>query len=154
MKRIMSSSIKSAVLIKFDGGANGNPGVGGSGCVVQFNKTKIKIGVYHTFTTNNEAEYKGLLLGLSYVCNNIEPQNIDSVTIKGDSLLVVNQCLGTWKCKALNLQPLLATAKNYIAKLPNVTIQHIPRAENGEADELSNVVRDLKNNVSSVSEQS
>lgn len=48
------------------------------------------------FSTNNFAEYCGLGLGLKFLC---EIQWRGSLTIRGDSQLVINQVGGQWQCK-------------------------------------------------------
>jgi len=135
------------IILRFDGGASPNPGIGGSGCVLTLPKKQIELATFHPHTTNNEAEYNGLLLGLRYINTQLSSfinYTSTNLTIEGDSMLVVQHCLGSWKCNAENLKPFLAEAKCLMSKFKNCKINHIPRAENAKADELSNIVRDLK----------
>ncbi len=99
----------SSFTIVFDGGALGNPGKGyGSfhisgpnGYVVHERRD------YPGVITNNQAEYLTLIAALELLAAQ-ESANAKTVgvTIKGDSLLVINQLLGKWKVKNAGLAPL------------------------------------------------
>jgi len=99
----------SSFTIVFDGGALGNPGKGyGSfhisgpnGYVVHERRD------YSGVITNNQAEYLTLIAALELLAAQ-ESANAKTVgvTIKGDSLLVINQLLGKWKVKNAGLAPL------------------------------------------------
>ena len=146
-KHIMMSSISSKILLQFDGGCNNNPGSGGSGCVIYKDKQKIaELAQYFERTTNNEAEYSGLLLGLNYLVdnNNYWKSNLQ---IQGDSLLVISQISNKWKVKAENLKPFHKQAKDLLLYFNVTGIQHIKREYNTAADQLSNEVRVLKDNI-------
>ena len=63
------TSITSATLY-FDGCSKGNPGPAGSGAMIKYdneNMNDISLCEYVGNTTNNVAEYKGLILGLKYL---------------------------------------------------------------------------------------
>lgn len=117
----------------FDGCAKGNPGKAGCGAHIMSDKDDIKVFEYLGITTNNVAEYRGMILGLKICIEN----KIKKVTVKGDSLLVIKQMNGEYKVKALNLLPLYNEAKDLIKNM-EVTFIHIPREENKIADELAN----------------
>ena len=55
-------------------------------------KELMRKGVILEASTNNEAEYAALMEGLFVILN----FKIQKLMIKGDSLLVVNQVLGSW----------------------------------------------------------
>ncbi|XP_070025017.1 uncharacterized protein [Nicotiana sylvestris] len=55
----------------------------------------------------------------------------------GDSQLVVNQLLGSYEVKKLELRPYHDYAKKLIGWLTDVTIQHVPRKENKKDDVLA-----------------
>jgi len=137
------------IIIRFDGGCNNNPGSGGSGTVIYKNgKIFAELAKYFDHTTNNEAEYNGLIDGLEFLTTQYEnPSEIESVKIEGDSQLVVKQVRGEWKVKAENLKPLHQRAQDLFKKLNNVEISHIPRKLNTAADELSNEVRIDKKSI-------
>jgi len=123
--------------LMFDGGSRGNPGLCGAGYVIYKNGKEItKSGkVVSERNTNNYAEYMGLLLGL----HDAIKSGIKELIIEGDSKLVINQLNGSYKCKSYNLMPLIERAKEYLSKLSNYTLKHIPRDENSVADGLANI---------------
>ncbi len=92
------------IVIIFDGGSKGNPGLGYGSYALRWPGQQQQI-VQLTFgqgVTNNEAEYDTLLAALEAVRNKLRDAHADLGTarldIRGDSLLVVNQVLGEWKC--------------------------------------------------------
>ena len=121
----------------FDGASKGNPGLAGAGAVIYYKEKEIWHG--HKFTgenaTNNEAEYSGLILGL----NKAIEQNIKSLLVNGDSLIIINQMTGKYKCHSQNLLPFYNSAKELSKKFEAIQFQHIYRNLNKRADELSNI---------------
>jgi ribonuclease HI len=95
--------------IVFDGGSKGNPGPGyGSFVIVQSEEPvvheRIELG---DWITNNEAEYLTLIRALERLLTLVNDGKSDtSVTILGDSELVVNQVNGLWKIKKPELRVL------------------------------------------------
>ena len=92
------------IVIIFDGGSKGNPGLGYGSYALRWPGLQQQI-VQLTFgqgVTNNEAEYDTLIAALEAVRNKLRDARADLSTahleIRGDSLLVVNQVLGEWKC--------------------------------------------------------
>lgn len=142
-----TKSITSATLY-FDGCSKGNPGPSGSGAMIKYqtNMTNVNndISLCESVgnTTNNVAEYKGLILGLKYLNNHL---NLKYLTIKGDSMLVINHMSGKYKVKSPNLLPLYNEAKELIEHIKNKNVEieilflYIPREENKEADYLANM---------------
>lgn len=114
----------------FDGCSKGNPGPSGSGAIIQGIWSGSE---YVGNTTNNVAEYKGLILGLKQ----LKGLNINKVIVKGDSMLVINHMTGKYKVKAPHLLPLYNEAKELIKDI-KVEFLYIPREENKEADHLAN----------------
>jgi ribonuclease HI len=145
-------------LLQFDGGARGNPGLGGAGAVIlsgdgEENLKEVWSGYWYLGTcTNNQAEYTGLIKGLQ---KGLEME-LPSLHVEGDSELVIKQLLGSYKCKSENLIPLHEMASKLIARYPRdpgaLTFNHIPRAKNGRADELSNIAMDSKESSDGSSE--
>ena len=123
----------------FDGACWPNPGGPAAwGALVKEDGKEIYSGtgfLDNGKTSNNVAEYSGLLLALVYLCD----QRISEATIYGDSNLVIQQMSGNWQIKHKNkpyaLYALLA--KDLVASL-NLTFKWIPREQNTEADALSN----------------
>ena len=64
------------------------------------------------------------------------------VHVKADSLLVVQQMLGNYRVKHEGLIPLYRQARHLVAKIGNVTFEHVRREMNKEADRLSNLAMD------------
>lgn len=118
----------------FDGCSKGNPGPAGSGALIKNENIIWRDFEYVGNTTNNVAEYKGLILGLKQ----LKFLNISKVIVKGDSMLVINQMTGKYKVNAPHLLSLYNEAKELIKDI-DVTFLYIPRLQNKEADYLSNL---------------
>jgi ribonuclease HI len=119
----------------FDGSSIGNPGKAGAGAVLYKDDTEIWA-ISHYIgenITNNVAEYKGLLLGLEECVK----QDIKKVSVKGDSLLVINQMKGVYKVKAPHLKELYNASKEFEKRFDEITFTHVYRSENTRADYLS-----------------
>jgi ribonuclease HI len=119
-----------------DGGARGNPGIAGCGVVV-FDKNNQKIAELKHFiphATNNEAEYKALLLGVKKVLQ-YHPQKI---TFYLDSELIVKQMKGIYRVKKAELKEFYTQIKSLLAQISQVKFIHIPREKNTLADKLAN----------------
>jgi len=117
----------------FDGCSKGNPGPAGSGALIKYENIIWRDFEYVGNTTNNVAEYKGLILGLKQ----LKFLNITKVIVKGDSMLVINHMKGKYKVNAPHLIPLYNEAKELIKQI-DVTFHYIPREQNKEADQLAN----------------
>lgn len=129
------------VIVEADGGSRGNPGPAGYGSVVWsadhgavLAESKEAIGR----ATNNVAEYRGLIAGLSEAAS----LGATEVDVLMDSKLVVEQMSGRWKVKHPDIAPLHQQATALAARFDRVTYQWIPRAENSHADRLANEAMD------------
>ncbi len=124
-------------LLKFDGCSKGNPGLAGSGAVIYYNNSEIwsKSLFVGKNSTNNEAEYTGLIIGLEEAVQ----MKIDSLQVEGDSLLVIKQMRGEYKVKSDKLIKLYEKAKEYEKMIGKIEYNHIYREKNIRADELSNL---------------
>ena len=89
-------------------------------------------------TTNNIAEYSGLIAALQWAVDH----NLTAITIKGDSLLIVEQMRGNYKVKNEGLKPLHMQARMLVMQIGNVKFEHVRREQNKDADRLSNVGMD------------
>lgn len=121
---------------KFDGSAAPNPGRMTIGGIIIDETLQETICTYSEFVgdgTNNEAEYLSLIRLLEESLKN----GITKLHIKGDSLLVVNQINGKWKCKKQNLIELREQAKILLEKFDKWKLDHIYRDQNKEADSLT-----------------
>lgn len=106
--------------IVFDGGSKGNPGRGYGSYVIYQGELPL-VEQQLTFDhlgdaiTNNQAEYMTLIHALERLAlERAGTLGQTSVTVMGDSLLVINQVAGRWKVKNVGLQPLQQRAKRLI----------------------------------------
>ncbi|XP_021822526.1 uncharacterized protein LOC110763938 [Prunus avium] len=85
--------------------------------------------------TNNQAEYEALIIGLEI----LKEMKATRVLVYGDSQLVVNQLIGEYQCTSENLAMYYVMALNTADGFSRISFVHIPRAENGEANEMAQV---------------
>lgn len=123
-----------------DGGSRGNPGPSASGYVLydMEGNELVRSGAYLGITTNNQAEYLSLKLGLEHAVK----LGAHTVHVHMDSLLVVNQMLGKFKVKNRDLWPIYTAVQEILPKFKKVTFVHVPRALNKEADAMVNELLD------------
>jgi len=119
--------------IHTDGACFGNPGPMGIGIVVYREKKKImEISEYVGEGTNNIAEYLALIRALEIAKRIGE----NEVHIKTDSELLARQINGEYRVKDRKLKPLKARVDALMRGM-KVKVEHVPREQNEEADELS-----------------
>ncbi|XP_073049435.1 uncharacterized protein [Primulina eburnea] len=90
--------------------------------------------------TNNQAEYEALVSGLEI----LKDLGAKELLISGDSQLLLKQLSGEFKCTSLSLAPYYTAASQLLDDFEEVSLVHVPRQENWEADELTQVVSILK----------
>ena len=123
-----------------DGGARGNPGPAAYGYVLETEDGTVlaahgeAIGV----TTNNVAEYRGLVEGLRKAAE----LQVDELEVVSDSELLVHQMRGDWKVKNDALRELWSEANDLERKLGKVTYTAVRREHNELADSLVNEALD------------
>lgn len=120
----------------FDGCSKGNPGKAGAGAVIYRNQIEIysQSSFVGDKTTNNVAEYSGLIMGLEKAVG----LNINRLHVKGDSMLAIKQLRGEFKVKSPSIAPLFQRAKQLEKQIGQVTYEHIYREYNKRADQLAN----------------
>jgi broad specificity phosphatase PhoE/ribonuclease HI len=130
-----------SVVVEADGGSRGNPGPAGYGAVVFDAATRAvlverseAIGI----DTNNVAEYRGLIAGLTAA----RELGARRVAVRMDSKLVVEQMKGTWQIKNSALRDLARQAATLRQEFDEVTFEWIPREHNRHADRLANAAMD------------
>lgn len=135
-------------VLYFDGCSKGNPGPSGIGAVI------YRKGVEHWAAckyignnkTNNEAEYSALILGLKFALE----QDITTLSVCGDSLLVINQVNKIYKVK----HPILAYLYDEVVKLMKqftyIDFSHVYRNQNKRADQLSNIALEFIDNKTEI----
>lgn len=94
----------------------------------------IEIHGYLGRTTNNVAEYSGLLEALVVA----HEEGATEVEIVSDSELLVKQMLGIYKVRHPNLIPLHEKARAMARRFRRFSIRHTLRAGNKDADRLAN----------------
>ncbi len=131
------------VIVEADGGSRGNPGPAGYGAVVRdadtgelLAETSGGLGT----TTNNVAEYSGLIAGLRAAVK----EGAQSAEARLDSKLVVEQMSGRWQIKQPHLRPLASEAAELSRQLGDVKYTWVPRARNAHADRLANEAMDAQ----------
>jgi probable phosphoglycerate mutase len=130
------------LVVEADGGSRGNPGPAGYGALVRDPATgEILAEVCDSLgtTTNNVAEYSGLVAGLRAAADLAPGADVE---VRMDSKLVVEQMSGRWKIKDPNLGSLARSARDEARRLGRVTYVWVPRARNAEADRLANQAMD------------
>ncbi len=128
-----------------DGAARGNPGQAGAGFVLKKNGRRLfSIGEYLGEATNNEAEYKALILGMTEA----KRRGLTQLEIFSDSELIVRQMRGEYRVKSPGLQELYFKAVKSLGAFRRVAFNHVLREENKEADKMANMAIDAKGKVS------
>lgn len=123
-----------------DGASRGNPGEAAIGAVL-YNDAGERLGeISETIgiATNNVAEYRAVIAGLDLAVQH----RPDHLVLRADSQLLVRQLLGEYRVKAAGLKPLFAAAAGRLQTFPSVTVEHVSREKNTEADALANAALD------------
>jgi probable phosphoglycerate mutase len=129
------------VVVEADGGSRGNPGPAGYGAVVRDADTGELLAERSESigkTTNNVAEYRGLIAGLAAA----RELGASQVAVRMDSKLVVEQMKGVWQVKHPGLRDLAREAVALRSQFADVTFEWIPRERNKHADRLANEAMD------------
>lgn len=131
------------IILYTDGGARGNPGPAAAGIVLfdaEYTESPLEeSGVFlGEHMTNNEAEYRALLLALSRAVS----YSPETVTCFLDSELVVKQLRGEYRVKHIGLKVLYDQVCAFRSKIPVLKFNHIPREQNALADALVNSALD------------
>jgi ribonuclease HI len=128
------------LIIHVDGGSRGNPGPAAAAAVLStpdgevVDEAKELLGE----TTNNVAEYRGLLLGLQRA----RELGADEVEVINDSELVAKQVNGIYKVKHAAMKPLHGEALAALLAFDSWLVRSVPRTQNAAADALVNQALD------------
>lgn len=124
-----------------DGGSRGNPGPSAYAIVVTKDGRIIHehaefLGVH----TNNYAEYRGLIAGISKVLE----LGAEEVEFVMDSQLVIRQMTGQYRVKSPDMLALHEDAKSLVSMIPKVAFTNVRRSERliPRADALLNAEMD------------
>lgn len=131
---------KNKLVIYTDGGSRGNPGPSAAAFVVLDANDHLLAegGAYLGITTNNQAEYHGVHLGLEKA----RELGVSYVEFRIDSLLVVNQLNGTYVIRNRELWPIHERIRTLAGMFEKVTFRHVKRELNQHADTLVNKILD------------
>ena len=130
------SELEDEWLLMVDGAARGNPGHAGCGAVILDGKGTVvkELSRYLGHSTNNVAEYEGLLMGLGALLQLGKKR----VRVQSDSQLLVRQLNGAYRVKNEKLIPLFQKAITLLRQFDSYRILHVPREMNRLADRLAN----------------
>ncbi|MGE5344479.1 MAG: ribonuclease HI family protein [Acidithiobacillales bacterium] len=126
---------KQLFVVYFDGASRGNPGPAAWGVFAPPSRSaRQAIGA----ATNNVAEWLGFLAALDLAAE----AGATDVEVRADSELVLKQFLGTYRVKATHLRPYLEAAREKARRFRRLSVVHVPRFANREADALANAALD------------
>jgi ribonuclease HI len=131
------------LVVHVDGGSRGNPGPAAAAAVVStadgdvIDEASVTLGR----ATNNEAEYRGLLLGLERA----REHGATEVEVVNDSELVAKQVNGEYRVKKREMAALRDQAMRALEDFERWSIRSVPRAQNAAADALVNRALDEAN---------
>jgi len=128
------------LVVHVDGGARGNPGPAAAAAVLSTPDGDVVDEATELLgeTTNNVAEYRGLLLGL----RRARELGATEVEVVNDSELVARQVTGEYRVKHAAMKPLHAEALAALNGFASWSIRSVPRAQNAAADALVNAALD------------
>jgi len=135
-----STGATGAYRANIDGGSRGNPGPASYGVVIRDPRGQVvaKLKKYIGRSTNNVAEYYGLIAALDYA----QQHGIRALHVQSDSELLVRQMRGQYKVKSPELRPLFERARKMAQTFASFKIDHVYREQNAEADALANEALD------------
>lgn len=128
------------VVVYVDGGCSPNPGPGAIAAVVGDEHGEVIIEGSKALenVTNNEAEYRALLLGIALA----RMAGATHAHFCSDSQLVVNQVAQWWAIRDTELSRLHGFVSSRMREFDEWSIQHVPRGQNRRADWLCNELMD------------
>jgi ribonuclease HI len=133
------------IIAHIDGGSRGNPGPAAYAVVVDIEDGThlASLSKYLGHTTNNVAEYQGLLAALEFALEH----NHRRLKVITDSELMARQINGQYKVKNPNLKVLYDRARALITQFDTFRIEHVRREHNREADRLANEAMDTASKI-------
>ena len=125
-----------------DGACRGNPGEAGFGVYAATPEGEEVASLYGYIgqATNNIAEYRALIHALSFA----RERGVRAVRVFSDSELVVRQMKGQYRVKHPDLIPLHGEAVTLLKGFESVSLSHVRREANRDADRLANRALDEK----------
>jgi ribonuclease HI len=140
------------IILNFDGGSRGNPGIAGTGVVLRAadGTPLITMGRYIGRATNNVAEYMALIDAFRQA----KKLGAKKLLVRGDSELIIKQMRGEYRVKNEGLKDLYAQATQLADEFESVRYEHNLRERNSLADRLANLAMDRRTDVSDADELS
>lgn len=131
------------LIIYTDGASRGNPGRASYGYTIsdELGKLLYEKGEYIGITTNNVAEYTGVLAAIQQVKKMFGDKDVQ-VELYADSKLVAEQLSGRYRIKSAHLKPIIEQIQTLTMELGGVLYTHVPREKNTQADKLANQALD------------
>ncbi|MEF8814226.1 MAG: ribonuclease HI [Halovenus sp.] len=121
--------------VYFDGASRGNPGPAAIGWVIVTSDGIVTEGNERIGeTTNNRAEYEGLIRALTVA----DEYGFDTVEVRSDSELLVKQVTGEYDVNDPALRAYRVEARELLARFEDWSLTHVPREVNERADKLAN----------------
>ncbi|MFH1598090.1 MAG: ribonuclease HI family protein [Patescibacteria group bacterium] len=138
----------SKIKIFTDGGSRGNPGPAAVGVVFKDlqDKTINEFSDFIGETTNGQAEYQAIILGLKKA----KSLKYKIVELFADSQFIIEQLNGNYKIKEAGIVPLFIQAWNLHLDFDEIKFIFIPREQNQEADKLVNIVLNSRQRVKKI----
>jgi ribonuclease HI len=128
-----------AATVHIDGAARGNPGPAAYALVLRRpGEPVIEQAETIGTATNNVAEYTALIRALERAAE----LGIRTLAVFSDSELIVKQMNGEYRVKNADLQDLYREAQALRKSFERVTLTHVRRAQNADADRLCNEALD------------
>lgn len=127
-----------------DGGARGNPGPAASAAVLKEiktgkeGKTIATVSKYLGKTTNNQAEYTAIIIGIEKA----RTLHAKTIELYLDSELAIRQLKGIYRVKDPDIAKRFLEVQNLLRSFDRVTFTYVRREKNKEADALVNQVLD------------
>jgi len=137
------------IVIYTDGGSRGNPGPAAAGFIFCNEKGEVfkKYSQYlGENITNNEAEYRAVILSLEKFRQVFGKKlaKVTEIEVRSDSELLIRQVCGRYKISEPKIKILFIDVWNLKLDFKNVKFTLIPREKNKEADFLVNEALDGK----------
>jgi len=137
--------LKERVIIHTDGASRGNPGPAAAAFILTDTAKNVieGKGFFLGNTTNNVAEYTGLLKALSAA----KDSGAKTIQAFSDSQLMVRQINGEYKVKNQKLKELHARCMELLAGFASWQITHVSREKNKQVDGLANRAMNLEKDI-------
>jgi ribonuclease HI len=125
-----------SLVVHCDGAARGNPGPAGIGAVVTDGAGRVLAEVARGIgvATNNVAEYRAAIAGLERAAE----LGGSAITLRSDSRLLIEQLAGRFRVKNPTLIRLHEETRSMLRRFHSVSLEHVGRELNREADRLAN----------------